>query len=58
MQMNQTLDQVIALMKLSNQFSLVQRAIYKIDTERMENDAEHSYQLAFLGWQLNDMLKL
>lgn len=56
--MTQTLDQVIALMQLSNQFSLVQRAIYKTGTERMENDAEHSYQLAFVGWQLNDMLQL
>ncbi len=56
--MTQTLDQVIALMQLSNQFSLVQRAIYKTGTERMENDAEHSYQLAFVWWQLNDMLKL
>ena len=56
--MTHTLDQVIALMKLSNQFSLVQRAIYKTGTERMENDAEHSYQLAFLAWQLNDMLSL
>lgn len=56
--MTQTLDQVIALMQLSNQFSLVQRAIYKTGTERMENDAEHSYQLAFVGWQLNDMISL
>ncbi len=56
--MSQTLDQVIALIQLSSQFALVQRAIYKTWTERMENDAEHSYQLAFVGWQLNDMLKL
>lgn len=56
--MSQTLDQVIALMELSNQFSWVQRAIYKTWTERMENDAEHSYQLTFLAWQLHDMLQL
>ena len=56
--MNQTLDHVIALIQLSSQFALVQRAIYKTWTERMENDAEHSYQLAFVGWQLNDMLQL
>ncbi len=52
------LQNLIQLTKLSNDFSLVQRAIYKPWTERMENDWEHSYQVAFLAWQLNDMLSL
>ena len=43
---------------MSNQYTQVQRTIYKPWTDRMENDVEHSYQLAFLAWQLNDMMKL
>jgi 5'-deoxynucleotidase YfbR-like HD superfamily hydrolase len=53
-----TLEKLIQLTKLSNEFTLVQRAIYKPWTDRMENDWEHAYQVAFLAWQLNDMLSL
>jgi len=56
--MQHILDQLLALTTLSTQFACIDRTIYKTGTEHMENDAEHSFQLAFLGWQLNDMLTL
>lgn len=56
--MTENLKQLISLVDLSNSFTSVQRAIYKPWTERMENDAEHSYQIAFLARQLNDMMWL
>ena len=48
----------IAFMDLLHAFQRVERVIHVPEKERMENDIEHSYLLAMLGWYLAEALKL
>lgn len=43
---------LIEFSKLLTAFQRVERALYVPGTERHENDAEHSYHLAFMAWYL------
>lgn len=52
------LDQVYRFLDITHQLREVQRKIHATKTERMENDAEHQYQMALVVWYLNDSMKL
>jgi putative hydrolase of HD superfamily len=55
--MNPDLQQIL---KMSYSFSEIERDMYYPGRERPENDSEHSFQLAMLGWRIieKDKLKL
>ena len=44
------LEKVLPFIDFLNEFRKVERNIYVSGSNRMENDAEHSYQLAMLCW--------
>lgn len=48
------LETLIPLIDLTHRFQQTKRSIYATGEERMENDAEHSYQLALVAWYLNE----
>lgn len=48
----------IAFMDLLHAFQRVERVVHVPQKERMENDVEHSYLLAMLGWYLVETLDL
>ena len=50
--------ETVEFAKLLIAFQRVERAVMVPGTDRHENDAEHSYLLAMLGWYLIDTLKL
>lgn len=41
---------LLELMKMTHQFRTIERVIHMIDSDRLENDMEHSFQLALCGW--------
>lgn len=43
---------ILQFSKLLNTFACVERVCYKPQTDRRENDVEHSYQLAMLAWYI------
>lgn len=45
----ESLSQIVAL---THQFQKIQRIIHIVGENRFENDAEHSFQLAFIAWYL------
>lgn len=53
--MNPELEKIL---KLSYDFAGIERDIYYPERARPENDAEHSFQLCMLGWQIIEMDKL
>lgn len=52
------LDQIYRFVSVTHQLRDVQRKIYAAKTNRMENDAEHQYQMALITWYLVDALEL
>lgn len=48
--MNQGLGGMLNIVRLLNQFRLIERVVRVNGGERFENDVEHSYNLAFLAW--------
>jgi putative hydrolases of HD superfamily len=44
------LDKLLSFAKLLNELQAVERVVRVRESERWENDAEHSYQLAMLAW--------
>jgi len=47
------LSDILQFTKLLNQFQGVDRVIYIPGTNKLENDVEHSYQLAMIAWYLS-----
>lgn len=52
------IDQIIKFVKLTHDFQAVERVIRIKNSQRMENDVEHSYQLALCGWYIISTQKL
>ena len=50
--MKQNLLGILSIVRLLNQFRLVERSVRVNNAERFENDVEHSYNLAFLAWYI------
>lgn len=46
------LDRLLSFSDLMNDYRRVERTIYANGTDRMENDTEHSFGLAMLGWYI------
>jgi putative hydrolases of HD superfamily len=52
------LKTLIPFVQLTLKFQQTKRSIYAVDENRLENDAEHSYQIGIVAWYLNNMHKL
>ena len=52
------LEQLLNFLKLNHAFQQTKRSIYATGEDRLENDAEHSYQLALVAWYLISSHKL
>ncbi len=52
------LEKLLNFLKLSHAFQQIKRSIYATGEDRLENDAEHSYQLALVSWYLISSKKL
>lgn len=52
------LDGIIKFIKLTAEFQKIERMTFATGIERYENDAEHSYQLAMVGWYIVSTYKL
>lgn len=48
------LDRILNFTGMLDAFRLVERVIYVNGADRMENDSEHSYNLAMLAWYIAD----
>jgi putative hydrolases of HD superfamily len=53
-----SLDNILKFIKLTHDFQKIERAIYATGQDRMENDVEHSYQLAFSAWYIISTSKM
>lgn len=51
-------EKLLNLFRLSHKFAGIERTVKLQNREAWETDAEHSYQLALLGWYLNDVFDL
>lgn len=51
-------SKILEFVDLLHKFRAVERRVLVRDSERSENDVEHSYSLAMLAWFLNDVCKL
>jgi putative hydrolase of HD superfamily len=52
------LESLSDIIALTHRFQQIRRMIYAKGEDRFENDVEHSFQLAFLGWYLIEKEKL
>jgi putative hydrolases of HD superfamily len=52
------LQRLIKFVKLTNDFQEIERVVLVRNSERWENDSEHSFQLALVAWYLCDSGKL
>lgn len=52
------LEGLLKTVSLTHSFQQVKRQIYATGEDRFENDAEHSFQLAFIAWYIIDKEKL
>lgn len=52
--MKEKLSELLNFSKILNAFQKVERVVRVPQTEKRENDVEHSYQLAMLAWYLAD----
>lgn len=52
------LDKVLNFLDLIHQFRSVERGVLVKSGSRNENDSEHSYSLAMLGWYINNSFNL
>lgn len=48
------IERLMAFLRLTHAFQLIERRLNRPGDERLENDAEHSYQLALAAWFVND----
>ncbi|MDB4984089.1 MAG: metal dependent phosphohydrolase, putative hydrolase of superfamily [Patescibacteria group bacterium] len=55
---NMNLDPLLNFIKFTHLFQQVKRSIYATGEDRLENDAEHSYQMALVAWYLVETEKL
>lgn len=46
------INNLLKFIEFTQKFRQTQRAIYAVGEKRMENDVEHSYQLAILAWYI------
>lgn len=46
------MDQLLQFVRFTHQFQQIKRTIYATGEDRNENDSEHSFQLALVGWYL------
>ena len=46
------LEELLGIAGLTHSFQQIRRRMYATGEDRMENDAEHSFQLAFIAWYL------
>jgi len=46
------IEDILKFIKLTHKFQKVERKVFIIGQDRMENDFEHSYQLAMLAWYM------
>ncbi|MHB1118250.1 MAG: HD domain-containing protein [Minisyncoccota bacterium] len=46
------LEELLSLVALTHSFQQIRRRVYATGEDRFENDAEHSFQLAFVAWYL------
>ncbi len=53
-----TLKEIFSFIEFLNRFQAIERNVKVNGRKAMENDAEHSYQLAMICWQLADTKKL
>lgn len=52
------IERLLAFLKLTHAFQLTERRLNRPGDDRLENDAEHSFQLALAAWFINDTHKL
>lgn len=52
------LDNILKFTEILQQFRTIERSLLNNKSDRNENDVEHSYSLAMLGWYINDTYKL
>ncbi len=52
--MNTNLEAILKFIDLLHQFRKVERVVLSNGTDRKENDVEHSYNLAMVGWYINE----
>src|SRR3989344_277411 len=52
------LEKILGFSRMLHKFRLVERAYFANGTDRMENDTEHSFNLALLAWYIADSQKL
>lgn len=52
------LESLSDIVALTHRFQQIRRMIYAKGEDRFENDVEHSFQLAFIGWYLIEKEKL
>lgn len=52
------IDSILKFSKLIHKFRSVERQIFAHGAERRENDSEHSFTLAMLGWHINESCRL
>lgn len=45
-------EELLSIVALTHSFQQIRRRIYATGENRFENDAEHSFQLAFIAWYL------
>ncbi|EFK95521.1 metal dependent phosphohydrolase [sediment metagenome] len=48
----ENLEELMSIVALTHSFQQVRRLTYATGEDRFENDAEHSFQLAFIAWYL------
>lgn len=53
-----TINKLLKFLSFTQKFRTTQRAILAVGENRMENDVEHSYQLAILTWYIIESEKL
>lgn len=53
-----TIDELVEFVRFTNLFRSVERLIWFRGVEGRERDGEHSFQLALVGWYLNERMKL
>ena len=56
--MFQPLDSLLAFISILNEFRCIERGLYANGEDRNENDVEHSYFLAMIGWYIIDAQSL
>ena len=53
-----TINKILNFVKLTNDFSEIERDIFLSTKQRLENDVEHSYQLTLVSWYIAKIKRL